>query len=88
MYIIQSYKDIKKTLLDKFFPKFHHSQLFLENLEPNHSFQLLTKQLMYPVKKTKIILITTPEKNVSIKHKQKVKRELAVKVHSPDSAHI
>lgn len=40
---------IKITLPDKFFPRSHHSQLFPGNLVPDHSFQLLTKQLMYPV---------------------------------------
>jgi hypothetical protein len=53
---------MNRTLPDKFFPRSHHSQLFPENLEPDHSSQLLTKQLMYPVKDKDFYIITLAKK--------------------------
>ena len=52
---------LKLTVPGRFFPKFHHSQLFLENSVLNHSFLLLTKQSGCPVqdKNKKIIVSET-----------------------------
>lgn len=47
------------TVPGRFFPKFHHSQLFLENSVLNHSSLLLTKQSGCPVGgKTKKVIVS------------------------------